>query len=230
MTRPEIIDLANQLSERKGEKVLPLPTLYRLVLQDICGRERFWWRRVQFSFTLAVGTPTYDLTGLTTVPATALTDIALDEITKVTVILAPSPLQVAELVPVFDPETLIEMVQNTTTGSPGRYTMDGNGYKTLRIDPPDSAYTAFIVGWGMPNPASDSAGDTVPLIPPWGHKAIVHGLVANIFDFAYGSTNQKTISATAKYESAIQDLQQHRTFDPNHKLQMNLQESAVRST
>lgn len=240
MQRSEIIELANQLSERKGERVLNLQSLYRFVVQDICKRQRFWWRRIRFSFTLSVGVPTYDLSTITTVPANVMNETALDEITKFTLILTPSPLQVAEMSPIFDPEGIIELVNNTTITSPsqgnvnapgGRYTLGAdNDYHTLRIDPPDAAYTAYIVAWAMPNPGSDSTNENVPLIPPWGHNTIVHGLVANIFDFAYGSANQKTLTATAKYEQAILDLEQRRQFDPNYRLQMSLSETAVRST
>lgn len=239
MQRQEIIELALQLAERKGEKTVSLPSLYRFVLQDICKRERFWWRRVVFSFTLAAGTPTYDLTTITTTPSNALTEIDLDEITKFTIILTPSPYQVAELVFAPDPETLIDMINNTQITSPltgdlqspgGRYCFDGNDYKTIRIDPPDLNYTAYIVGWGMPNPPSDSANDAVPLIPPWGHNTIVEGMKAYLFDFAYGADNPKALGAHSNYEKAIQDLASRRYPDPNYKLQLALSESAVRST
>jgi hypothetical protein len=230
VTRSEIIELANQLTERKGEKVLNMQTLYRLVLQDICKRERFWWRRVQISFTLAVGTPTYDLTTIVTVPANQLAEIALDEINKFTLILTPSPLQVAELTPVFDPETLIEMQNNTQNQQPARYTMDANDYKKLRVDPPDLAYSAYIIGRGMPNPASDSITEIVPLIPPWGHNTIIAGLVWRIMKWQYGSTNEKTVDAKEEFDQGLVDLMQRKQFDPNYRLQMNLIEDAVRST
>ena len=245
MTRTEIIDLANQLSERKGEKVLSLPTLYKFVIQDIAKRQRFWWRRVAFSFPLVAGTATYDLTQIVTTPSTALTEIALEEITKFTIIITSSPYQIAELVPTFDPEALIDMINNTSLTSPttgntqspgGRYTMDGNDWKTIRIDPPDLAYTAYIVGWGMPNPASDTTNDVVPMIPPYGHNAIVEGIKAYIFEYVYGVDSPKAIGAMKRYEQAIQDLAQKRQFDPNYKLQLSWQGDddpaggAIRST
>ena len=108
--------------------------------------------------------------------------------------------------------------------------MQPGDYKTILIDPPDLAYNAFIMAWAMPNPASDSATDAVPLIPPWGHNTIVSGMNAKIFKFAYGSKNEKTTDAMEEYELAIQDLTSKRQFDPNYKLQMNLSECAVRST
>ena len=228
MQRSEIIELANQLTERKGEKVLNLNTLYRFVLQDIAKRQRFWWRRVQVNFNMTVGTPTYDLTNTTLFPS--LAEIAIDEITKFTIITSPNPLQVAELTAVFDPETLIEMQNNVSNMQPARYTMDAGSYTKLRVDQPDMAYNSYIIGWGMPNPASDTTTDTVPLIPTWGHNTIVSGMNAKIFKFAYGSKNEKTLDAIAEYEQGLQDLMQRKQFDPNYRLQMSLQEDAVRST
>lgn len=241
MTRPELIELAMQFVERKGEKVLNLQSIYRLVLQDICKRERFWWRRVQFGFTATKNTQTFDLTTVTTTPANAMQEILLDEITKFTIILTPNPFQVAEFVPVFDPETLIEMINNVQPtppnnptfqfpGAGGRYTIDPSGINVVRIDPLDVDYQAYIVGWGMPNPASDSTNDVVPLIPAWGHNTILEGMKWMIFDWAYGEDNAKTISAAKRYEQGIQDLAQRKKFDPNYRLQLALQEDAVRST
>lgn len=239
MTRTEIIELCNQLTERKGERVLNLQSLYRFVLQDICKRQRFWWRRKYFSFQLVAGQQLFDLTSVGTTPSGAMTDTLLEEITKFTVILSASPYQVAEFVPVFDPEALIDMVNNTSNTSPtqgntqapgGRYTMDPSGPNIIRLDPPDAAYTAYVVGWAMPNPATDSTNDAVPLIPSWGHNTIVSGMNAKIFKFAYGSKNDKTLDAVAEYEQGLQDLMAKKQFDPNYRSQLSLSEDAVRST
>lgn len=183
---------------------------------------------MQVNFSLMVNQPTYDFTDDNIFPY--LKEIAIEEITKFTLITAPNPLQTAELVAVFDPETLIEMQNNTSTQQPGRYTMAPNDYKTIMIDPPDLAYNAYIIGWGMPNPASETTTDAVPLIPPWGHNTIVAGLNAKIFKFAYGSKNEKTLDAAAEYEQGIQDLESKQKFDPNYRLQLSLSEDAVRST
>lgn len=228
LTRTEIIELSNQLTERKGEKVLNLQSLYRFVLQDIAKRQRFWWRRLLVNFALAPNTKTYDLTNAALFPT--LTEIAFEEITKFTLILSPNPYQAAELVPVFDPQTLVDMINNTQQQAPGRYTTDAGGYTVLRIDPPDLAYNAFIVGWAMPNPATDSTNDAVPLIPTWGHNTIVAGMNAKIFKFAYGSKNEKTLDAVAEYELGLQDLMSKKQFDPNYRSQLTLSEDAVRST
>ncbi len=228
MTRSEIIELSNTLTERKGEKVLNLQSLYRFVLQDICKRQRFWWRRILVNFQLTPGITTYDTNNATLFPS--LAEIAMEEITKFTIILAASPYQTNELLPMLDPETLIDMLNNAQIATPSRYTMDANSSSVLRIDPPDQAYNAFIVGWAMPDPPTDSANDAVPLIPTWGHNTIVSGLNAKIFKFAYGSKNPKTGDAQEEYEQGILDLSMRPKFDPNYSSQLQLNESAVRST
>ena len=227
MTRPEIFELAWQLAERKGEKVLNINSLYTFVLQDICKRQRFWWRRLSLSFTLTPNQTTYDLSNAALFPAMA--NLALDEIVKFTIILSPNPYQVVELVPVFDPEAFIDMQNNTMAAAPARYTMGASSTQLL-IDPPDLAYSAFLVGWAMPNPSTDSPNNAVPLIPSWGHNAIVSGLIWRIFKFAYGSQNTKTVDAQAEYEQGLQDLMAKKQFDPNYRSQLNLSEHAVRST
>jgi hypothetical protein len=242
LTKTEIITAANLQTEQKAAAISNgdlVKTYYRSVCRDICKRERYWWRRVEFSFPLAANQATYDLTAVTTTPVNRMAELLLDEITKFTIILSPSPYQIAELQPVFDPQALIDLIQNTSPTSPtqgntqapgGRYTMDSSGPNVVRIDPPDLDYTAYIVGWGMPNPAVSSTEEVVPLIPAWGHDTIVSGIIAKIFRYAYGSKNAKTIDAVEEYEQGIQDLAARKQFDPNHSVQLILNESAVRST
>lgn len=217
-----------QLTERKGEKQLNQQSLYRFVVQEIAKRNRFWWRHVETSFPIAPPNQTYDYTAITTVPA--LTEIVFDEITDFRYIVTPNPLQTAEIHPAFDPGAVVSMLQNPTPGPPSRYTMQPGDYKTILIDPPDTTYNAFLSGWAMPNPGSDSTNDAVPLIPPWGHDTIVAGMMVKNFRFAYGSKNEKTLDAIAEYEQGIQDLAQRKQFSPKYVVQLASQEHAVRST
>jgi hypothetical protein len=217
-----------------------MPGIYRIVLQDICKRQRFWWRRVQFTFPLVINQPTYDLSVIMPAANPNLAEVALDEVTKFSLVLTPNPLQMATMTAIFDPEAIVEMILNTSPTSPssgnpnapgGRYTIGAdNDYHTLRIDPPDMAYTAFMVGWGMPNPATDSANDKVPLIPPWGHNTIVDGICREIFAFAYGEDHPRTLYREKKYELGLQDLMMRKQFDPNYRSQLSLSESAIQST
>ena len=118
MKRTEIIELSKALTERKGESVLNFNSLYSFVLQDICKRQRFWWRRVLVNFALTPNTKTYDFTNAALFPS--LAEIAIEEITKFTLILSTNPYKTAELTPVFDPQTLIDMTVNVQQISPSQ--------------------------------------------------------------------------------------------------------------
>lgn len=209
--------------------MLSTNSLFAFVCQDICKRSRFWWRRLIVTWPLTANTPTYDFTNAALFPS--LKEIAVEEIQRFTLIIAAGPpLQEVRLMPIFDSEGIIEMTLNTTLAQPARYTIDPLTYSKLRIDPPDLNYTAYIVGWAMPNPAADSVNDVVPLIPPWGHNAIVEGMKAKIFEFAYGPESGKATGARELYEAAILDLLSKKQFDPTYILQLNVKEHAIRST
>jgi len=220
MTRQEIIELSNQLTERKGERNLNLQSLFTFVLQDICKRQRFWWRRVMATFNLTAGMKEYDLSAL-------LSEIAFEEIIKIELVTSPDR---TELAPIFDSDSVIQMTLATTRVVPSRYTIKPGESQRILFDPADANYGGYIVGWGMPNPATDTATQAVPLIPSWGHNTIVAGMMAKIFKYAYGSKNDKTVDAQMEYEQGLVDLMSKKQFDPNYRLQLSVAEDAIRST
>ena len=228
MTRQEVLDLANQLTEHKAESVISLPLLYQHVLQEFCGENRFWWRKQRFSFNTAGGTPTYDLS--TQASTYGLKDVAIEEVVKVYLLQDSAPTLV-EVLPVFDDLTLIEAAESTLQDQPGTYTFDLNDYKTVRlIDIPDKAYKIWVTAWMMPNPASDTTSDTVPLVPPWLHRAIVHGMEKYIWRVVYGQEDPKTLTAQAAYDKAIIQAQMRPRFTTQFTSQLISSEDAVRST
>src|SRR5437868_15508716 len=87
MTRSDIIELANEFTERKGEKILDMNLLFASTCMGICKKGRHWWRKWDVQFNTVQGQTTYDLTN----PATftpALTDIAVEEIISISLIIA----------------------------------------------------------------------------------------------------------------------------------------------
>lgn len=234
MTRSDIIELANQLTERKAEKVLNLNLLFSHVLQDFCGRNRYWWRRWSVTFTITAGTQTYDLTTISTTPS--LSEITVEEIIKVGLILPGQNPPVSYLIPIFDEEGYIEMSQGLNPSglaeavAPGRYTMYAGDYKTLLFDIPDNNYTMQLVFWAMPNPNTDTTSNSVPLVPPAHHKALVSGMEQRIWETIFGPTNPKVVAAKQRYEDAIILAQSRPDFDPNANRQMIFSGDAIRST
>lgn len=235
MTRTDIIELAHQLTERKAEKVLDMPLLLAHVLQDFCGRNRYWWRNYYATFSTAPNVQDYDMTD-STVFTPDLSEIGVEEITQVAVIQGGQTPPVAYLEPVFDPRTLIEMRsglnQNgaATPGTPSRYIVDANSYNQLLLDMPDGVYSMAVTFWAMPNPKKDSVSDCIPLVPPWHHKALVAGLVSLIWKRVEGIGSKEYITSKQEYEDYITLAQARPRFTTNYAQQFTSAEDAIRST
>jgi hypothetical protein len=233
MTRSEIIELVKVLTERKLENVLNFNQLFTLVIQDFCGQNRFWWRQMSVAFSLVQGTAIYDTTSISATPD--ISQIAIEEITSVAIINQGSA--PTELVPVFDPLTQMEMRAGLgPTGlvgqqaKPGRYMIDFNDFKTLRFDTPDFAYSMLMTFWGMPDPRTESADDSVPLVPPWWHRALVHGMEAEIWRSVYGPKNQKYVTAKQQYQADVLLAQARPRYTTNFSQQMIPGERSIQST
>ena len=218
MTRTDIIELANQLTERKAEKMLSLNLVFSTVVQDICKRFRFWWRKLDVTFTMTQNTTTYDFTTITTTPT--LSEIAVAEIIQLAIIIqAVNPFQDSELTPIFDGQGFREMKNNTVQAQPGRYTMGVDDWKTLRIDPPDKSYTAEMTFWAMPIIDTDVAATTVPLIPPYDHDTIVAGMEAAINRRVYGPDDRRFVGAQQQYEAKLLNMMVRKQFTTNYNEQ-----------
>jgi hypothetical protein len=230
MLRADIIELVHELTERKAEKILDMNALLNAVCQDICKRGRHWWRRADVTFQISIaGGTTYDLTN----PALFtpnLTDIAVEEISSIILVLQASPLQTTELTPIFDPAGIIAMKNNVTQAQPSRYMIDPNTWSSLRIDPPDTTYLAEMTFWAMPNLGKESVSPNVPIIPPFYHNIIVEGLEKTIAKRVYGPDDARYLSAKESYESSILTMMMRPRFSPNYSNRWVTDESATRST
>lgn len=229
MNRSDIIELANQYTERKGEKILDLNLVFASTCIDICKRGRHWWRKWDVTFNLTQGIVTYDFT----VPANFtpnLTDVAVEEIIGIVLILQVNPLQTVDLTPIFDRAGIIAMKQNQTQAQPSRYTIDPTTWNKLRIDPPDKTYPAEITFWAMPNLGKETSSNTVPIIPPWHHNIIVEGMEARINKRVYGSNDSRYVTAAQSYEASIETMMMRPQFTASYDRQFVTSEDAVRST
>jgi len=234
MTRQEIFTLVNLLTENKGKPLAgQFPALFSFICQDICKRKRYWWRKITVSFQTTIGSvaTNYDLLSISTTPS--ISELVFEEISEILLMKQPianNP-QFSRLTPIFDGFGRASILQNNIQGPPGRYGFINNDWHNLTLDPSDQAYTLYIDGWAMPNPATDSDVDTVPLIPPWGHNTIVHGMCMTIWGNAYGMSDSRAADYEEKYEQGINDLQMRAQFTSDSNVQLiNSTEHAVRST
>lgn len=239
MNRADAIELAHQLTERKAEKILNMNLLFSSVVMDICKRARFWWRKLDITFSMTQGVSTYDFSSITTTPS--ITGVAVEEVVVLALILqAPSnnvQINSPELTPIFDAAGFREMKQNTSQGQPSRYCMGIDDWKTLRVDPPDQTYTAEMTFFGMPMPASisdtiDAASNEIPLIPPFYHDAVVNGLCARINRRVWGPKDARYLDDKASYEECILRMMMREQFTSNVQKQWTSTDSqaAIQST
>lgn len=226
MTRTDAIELVHQLTERKAEKILDMNLIFSTVIYDICKRQRFWWRKLDVTFSLTQGTKTYDFTTITTTPA--ITEIAVEEVITIALILQTAPtLNAPELTPIFDPLGFRAMKQNATQAQPSRYTMGIDDWKTLRIDPPDQTYTAEMTFWAMPIISKDQSSNTIPLIPPFYHDAVVNGMEARVQKRVWGANDSRYRNAAESYEACILNMTMRPQFTSNFSKQWTTQDDAT---
>lgn len=228
MTRSDIIELAHQLTERKAEKILDMNLLFSSTCQDICKRGRHWWRKGDVTFNMTQGVTTYDLTSIVTSPA--LTNQAVDEIMGITLVLQTSPLNTADLTPIFDRAGILAMKNNTQQAQPSRYTMKPGDWKTILIDPPDATYLAELSCWLMPNLSKETSDDTVPLIPPFYHNIIVEGLEMRINKRVYGANDTRYRDSLETYNASILSMMMRPQFTSNYSRQWVTDETYVDGT
>lgn len=229
MTISDIIELANELTERKGEKVLDLRLLLSSVLMDVCKRGRHWWRKWDVTFSIGVNATTFDLTNAALFTPNT-TNIGFEEIISVYLITGTTPLQTVDLTPIFDSMGIREMKYNTSQAQPSRYIIDPGTYNSLRIDPSDAAYTGGITFWGMPNLAKETTSDVVPLVPPWYHNILVEGLESRINKRVYGADDTRYIDSKETYEQSILTMMMRPQFTTNYSRRWVDDSSAVDGT
>lgn len=218
MTISDIIELVQQLTERKAEGILDMNLLFSTTCQDICKRGRHWWRKWDVTFNITQGTTLYDFTN----PALFtpnLTNIAVEEIIGVVLITATSPLQTVDLTPIFDRQGIIAMKNNTVLSQPSRYTIDPSTWNMLRVDLPDQTYLAEMTFWAMPNLAKETTSGAVPVIPPFYHDCIVNGMEARVNRRVYGPKDARYVDSAAAYEACIMNMMMRPQFTPNYNRQ-----------
>lgn len=140
-----------------------------------------------------------------------------------------------ELDPIFDDQSIVEEIEssvlNATLGAPNTYTFDLTDWKTLRIQPiADTVYKIRIVAWMTASPATDSASDVVPLIPPRFHRGIVHGMEKYIWRAAYGQEDPRTVTAQMMFDKVVNQAQIRARFTTNYTQQLISGEDSVQST
>jgi hypothetical protein len=231
MTRSQIIKIVQDRTENKLVSNIDYNDLLADVEQAFCAEHRFWFLHKRLSFQTVAGTPTYDLTQITTVPAGA--GLFVDEITRV--VLIDGTGNVCKLTGIFDDESVAAMVADQTTAQPGSYTLDQNDManpQVLRLGKiPNGVYTIHVYFWGMPNPTPDSDDDAIYLVPPTKHHILKLGLEKEVWRLVYGEQDPKYATALAAYQRQVLIAKKKPAFSTEKEQYFSSQSGeAIRST
>mgnify|MGYP005815899601 CR=1 FL=1 len=201
MTFEQIIDVANSRTDNRGKKLQLNWELYT-VIQDLCSRHRWYWRRKRYTFNTAQGTETYDLTDSSVIASSGGLDV--EEIIKNSVFLVNGATK-SQLGVLFDEDLQQSAILNAATQDvPEAVFIEPGTSQTLRVTPtPNGAYPIYFFAWAMPNGDYDGATGAIPLIPKYMHPILVKGLEAQINRYTIGEGSAKYMAASAEYESGI---------------------------
>lgn len=231
LTRAEVIKFVNARTENALIDQVDFNDLFNDCLQELCAEHRFWWLKKRLTFTTVGGTPVYDLTQITTVPAGV--GIYVDEITHLVRI--DSSGNVCEMNPVFGDEAITQMVADTTQDKPGIWTMENNDIGESRIlrlgKIPDGAYTIYVYFWAMPDPQPDDSGDDIPLVPSTKHHILKTSLEKEVWRLKYGEQDPKYITALNLYNKKVAAAKVRPSFSTQQEQRfINHGHEAIRST
>lgn len=206
-------------------------TLFNQVLQEFCAEFRFWWRKKRLTFSTVAGTPTYDLTAITTVPANA--GLFVEEITKI--VRVESASSMCKLDPVTDDLSIAGYENDATQDKPSVWMPDESSLtnpQSIRLGKiPNAVYSIYVFFWAMPVSVPDATDDTIYVVPPFLHHVISTALEKEVWRAYKGGSDPRFPTARDLYNKKVAAAKIKRSIDGEHvaKFQNN-NEEAVRST
>lgn len=228
MTRSDVIEQAQELTERRGERVLNMNVLYAQGLQKFLREKRFWWRRKTLSFTSQAGVALYDLSSSAN-GLPGATD--LEEI--ITVIRYTGPNDFLELDPLFEPinQEIARLDATPATDEPSKFMIEPDTYQTLRLyNQPNGALQYVVPYWAIPNPPVDDTSDVIPLVPGYLHYALVDRLRRDIHLFLFGMESDKFKASDAEYQASLAQAEEKPAYSVRKAVELRSSEKAVRSS
>lgn len=231
MTRAQIIQLVQAVTEHHLDDQIDWPALFNQVLQEFCAEFRFWWRKKRLTFSTVAGTPTYDLTAITTVPANA--GQFVEEITKV--VRVESASSMCKLEPITDDLAMSGYENDTTQDKPSVWMpsiSDMVNPQAIRLGKvPNGIYSIYVFFWAMPNPMQDASDETIYVVPPFLHHVVQTALEKEAWRIYKGGTDPRYPTALNLYNKKVSAAKIKRSLDGEHIARFqNIGEEAVRST
>jgi len=204
----ELADAIRNITEDSVKK-LKIESWINVELGRIVNRKAYHWRQAALSFDCVAATPTYNLSDIGTNPLNLAPDF----------LQFASPLyefqgtqKVAELPFVSDSLQTLQMIRDTTTGTPAVMTVEPGTTKTLRLSPIPAGvhsysaiyYREAVINWNT------AIQDEIPIIPSAFHYVLYQAMERRSFFYLYGQRDMRSVISAQAEAQCLADLDSYR--------------------
>ena len=204
----ELADAIRNITEDSVKK-LKIESWISVELGRIVNRKPYHWRQAVLSFDCVATTPTYNLSDIGTTPL----NLAPDFLQFATPLYEFQGTQkVAELPFVSDSLQTLQMIRDTTTGTPAVVAVEPGTTKTLRLSPIPAGvhsysaiyYREAVIDWNTANQ------DEIPIIPSAFHYVLYQAMERRAFFYLYGQKDPRATIAAQAEAQCLADLDSYR--------------------
>jgi hypothetical protein len=222
-TRRSMIEFVHRRTKKIGAD-LDMDGELLTALQELCGEQKWYWRRKSVSFQTEAGNPTYNVADIIEVDGPSIEQLIHVKIKD------PSTGKLCQLSPIYDFDAQEDALECTQTGQPGQYFIQPGTSTTIRlVNIPDAIYTIRPSFWAIPVALPEQLGNDIPLLPGHMHWILALLLERNIYRLRLGGEAPEMVTANGLYVAAISRSAVLKDFEDRGDWK-NLNTPATRST
>jgi len=210
VTVQELVEAIRNISEESLKK-LKIESWLSVELGRIVNRKPYWWRKAALAFDTVANTATYNLSDQGLSPL----DIAPDFLQFATPLYQfQGANKVGEVPFASDHLQQLQMIRDTSTGTPALMTIEPGTIKTIRLNPIPNAvysysaiyYREAIIHFKTP----DYEADEIPIVPAAFHYVVYQAMERRAFYYLYGQKDPRAAIAAQAEQQCLGDLDSYK--------------------
>src|SRR5205814_5876040 len=191
MTVQELVEAVRNVAENSVNK-LKIESWLSVELGRIVNRKPYFWRKAALQFDTTPNTATYNLSD----QGAAALNVAPDFLQFATPLYQfQGASKIGEVPFASDHLTQLQMIRDTSTGTPGLMTIEPGTIKTVRLNPIPNAvysysaiyYREAIIHFKTP----DYEADEIPIVPAAFHYVVYQAMERRVFFYLYGQKDPR---------------------------------------
>ncbi len=228
MTKEVAVEMVREFAEGRGS-YFNLDRWIDFTIQKIVNQRMWWWRKIQTTFTLTVGTNEYDLSA-------AGLNIADDFFKMIHLAFIDGNGKSQEIIRETDPLIVQDILAGTlTSDDPATYIIKPGTTKTIVFSSdPSNARTVTMLYWSAHDPVEPglNPSEEIPLIPRPYHYVVVQHLKVPFMETLFGQTDPRYATSKAEAAESMRELEAFRepSTRERHHLIVGKNIHAVQST